>query len=176
MRLCLPKKHLFLHNLSINFYHSVSQNRTQVSSISSSGSDARFLIGLSQANRKSVLCHRFNRRLTSNLNSPVQMHPALRRLHLQIVWNVPIDCNDSCRIVDFTMYSVWSIIDRKVFAFSENFGLWFVSLTALNGRYNLVVLINTTKFASFKTNNCFFKVFLKINKDNFSKQTLKRWG
>ena len=130
MRQCLLEKYLFLHNLSINVCHPVSQNRTQVSSIRSSGSNARFLIRLNQADRKSLLCNHSDRRLTSNLNSSVQMHPALRRLQLQIVCNVFIERYDSCRMVDFTMYSVWSIITHKIFVFSENFGLWFVSLTA----------------------------------------------
>jgi len=126
--LCLPEKHLFLRNLSVKFCHLLSQNRTQVSLISLSVSDARFLIGLNQADRKSLLCHRFDRRLTSNLTSSVQTHADFRRLHLQIAWNVFIDRNVSCRIVDFTTYSVWSIITQKTFIFTEKFGLWFVSL------------------------------------------------
>jgi len=75
------------------------------------------------------MCHRFDRRLTSNLTSSVQMQAAFRRLHLQIAWNVFIDRNCSCRIVDFTTYGAWSIITQKIFTFTEIFGLWIVSLT-----------------------------------------------
>ena len=128
--LCLPEMHLFIRNLSVNFCHPVSQNWTQISLFSSSGSSARFLIGLNQTDRKSLLCHRFDRRLTSNLTFSVQIHAAFRRLHLQIAWNVFIDRDGSCRIVHFTTYSAWSIIIQKIFTFTEIFGLWFVILTA----------------------------------------------
>jgi hypothetical protein len=101
------------------------------------------------------------------------MYPALGRLHLQIAWNVVIDRNDSCRIVNFTMYSVWSIITEQLFAFGEIFGLRFLSLTAQKRRYKLAVLLNTTEFASFYTDNYFFKILLKITCDQFSKRTLK---